>query len=198
MADDQNGGATPSVETLQAQLASAQAELAGANARIKELNQENGGHRLNANKYKGEADAAQKARDDAIAEAARIKAEIEASSEAKIKEAETKRDEALTKAQQRAVNADLRVAAKDAGMVDLDGLALLDRTKIKTNDDGDVVNAAELMADLKKAKPFLFGSATTSSTHTPPKNEKDPPKSVREMTPDQIKVWEKEHGITRR
>ena len=175
----------PTLETLQAQLAAVTAEHANAKARISELNRESQGHRLNGDAHTKAAEEAQAARDAAIAEAARIKAEIEAQSAEKLKAAEAKAVEATTKAQQKAVNADLKVAAKDAGAVDpSDVLALLDRSKLKLNDDGDVTNAAELMADLKKTKPHLFGSASTSSTaKTPPAAQA---KSVKDMTDEEF------------
>ena len=189
---DENTGATPAVETLQAQLAAATAELTNAKARITELNNESKGHRLNGDNHRKAAEDAAKARDDAIAEAARVKSEIEAATAEKLKAAETKATEALTKAQQRAVNADLRIAAKDAGASDLaDVLALLPRDKLKVNDDGDVINAAEVMAEFKKAKPHLFGATSTSSTATTPKTD-DKPKSVKDMTAAEYEAAKRE------
>jgi hypothetical protein len=76
--------------------------------------------------------------------------------------------------------ADLKVAAKDAGMVDLDGLKLLDTGELKVNDDGDVENAAEVLAKLKEAKPYLFGnpSNTSSPNNAPPAKKPDNKKGM--------------------
>ncbi len=179
MADDP----PPNIDTLTAQLAAASAELANAKARISELNNEAKGHRLNGDNHKRAAEEAAVARDAAIADKAAKLAELEAAKAEAIKAAETKAAEALSKAEQRAINADLRIAAKDAGAHDAsDILALLDRSKVKTNDAGDVTNAADLMAELKKAKPHLFGATSTSNPKDPPKPKDPAAKKVSEMT----------------
>jgi hypothetical protein len=46
----------------------------------------------------------------------------------------------------------LKAAAKRAGIVDLDALALADTSK----DDGSIANADAIVAALREAKPFLF------------------------------------------
>lgn len=179
MADDN----TPTVESLQAQLLASTAELTNARARITELNGESKGHRLNSDKSRTEAEKALKERDDAIAEHGRKQAEADAASAEKIKAEQTKATEATTKAQQRVIRADLKVAAKEAGAQDVnDVLTLLDMSKVKHNDDGDVTNAADLMAELKKGKPYLFGSTSTSNTTRTPPDPKTDPKKVKDMT----------------
>jgi hypothetical protein len=63
----------------------------------------------------------------------------------------------------------LKVEALRFGMVDLDGLKLLDLTSAKLNENGEVEGAAHLMTQLKKAKPWLFGAPSSSSaTAVPP------------------------------
>ena len=165
----------PTEDELLAQVANLTAERDAAQARIKELNGEAKGHRLNADNFRTQAEKAA-----ADAEAARNEAE------AKIAEAHAKATETLTKAQQKAVNADLRLAAKDAGAVDIgDVLALVDRSKLKLSADGDVENAAELIAEMKTAKPHLFGVATTGSTTRPPPKKETAPTKATEMTPEE-------------
>ena len=178
------------IATLQAQLTAAKAEVENARARIADLNGEAKGHRINSEKHKTEAEAAAKARDDAIAEAARVKAEIEAAAADKVKVSEAEKTEATKKAQERSVNADLKVAAKDAGAVDAaDVLALLDRSKIKLDEAGEITNAAELMADLKKAKPHLFGAASTSSTAPkPPPSQTSTREQVKNSKPEDYRA----------
>ena len=68
----------------------------------------------------------------------------------------------------RIVHAELKAAAVRAGMVDLDGIKLLDASAIKLNAAGEVDGAAALMRDLRKAKPWLFGGASSSSTAAAP------------------------------
>ncbi len=186
MADDPNPNAA-----LEAQLAAAAAELANAKARITELNNEAKGHRLNGDKHKAEAEAAAKARDDAIAEAARIKAEIEAAAAEKVKAVEAKAAETISAAELRSINADLRIAAKDADARDPSDILLqLDRSKIKRNDAGDVINAAELIAEIKKAKPYLFGAASSANPKEPPSPDPTKPKHAKDMTDAEFKEAE--------
>ncbi|HTQ70967.1 MAG TPA: phage scaffolding protein [Acidocella sp.] len=163
------------IEELEAENATLKADLAAKAARIKEVNDEAKGHRLNADNFRTQADEHKTAAERARAEA-----------EAKIAEANAKAAETMTKAQERAVTADLKVAAREAGAVDIsDALKLLDRSKLKINDDGDVENAAELLAELKKAKPYLFGDAKTSSTAEPPRPKAGDGKKATEMTKEE-------------
>ena len=56
----------------------------------------------------------------------------------------------------RLLQAELRTAAVRAGMVDLDGLKLLDTSQVTLNDRDEVVGAEALMAQMRRAKPWLF------------------------------------------
>ena len=66
----------------------------------------------------------------------------------------------------------LKAEALRAGMVDLDGLKLVDTTEVAVDATGDIVGAAALMVKLRRAKPWLFGlqigSTTTSTASAPP------------------------------
>ena len=89
-------------------------------------------------------------------------------------------------ANERIIRAELKAAALKAGMVDLDGLKLADHTAVKLNDAGEVEGADALMESLKKAKPYLFGSATTTSSTTKPPGKTDgKAKQATEMTPEE-------------
>ena len=71
----------------------------------------------------------------------------------------------------RLVRAELKAEAIRHGMVDLDGLKLLDHTSVEVDAGGEVRNGAAVMKELKRAKPWLFGqsgTASSSSTATPP------------------------------
>jgi hypothetical protein len=88
----------------------------------------------------------------------------------------------------RIVRAELKAEAVRAGMVDLDGLKLLDVTGIKVGEDGEVEGAKTIMGDLKRAKPWLFGGGSSSSTAGAPPAQ--PPKA-RLATEMDYAEWQK-------
>lgn len=148
---------------------------------VHELREENKSWRT---KHQEEA-AARKTAEDATAAASQAatdaKTAAETAAEAKIKEANTA-------AEQRIIRAELKAVAVKAGMVDLDGLKLADLTKVTLNKDGEVEGAEALMEALKKAKPYLFGAQSTSSTRTPPDPTKTEPKNAKDMTKEEWKA----------
>ena len=157
----------PTIESLQA-------ELAGARARLSEVNNEAKGHRLN---YENE-----KKRAEAIgAEMERVAKEFGD----KLTVAEQARAEALETAHVARKDAALRLAAKDAGMVDLDGLKLFDTDAVTVAADGVVTIPESYFETAKAAKPWLFGAASTSSTAPPPKQEAAKAKNAMDMTADE-------------
>ena len=142
---------------------------------VKELREENKGWRLKAQQLEKERDDHKTAAEKAAAEA-----------EGKIKEAHTA-------AEQRVIRAELKAEALKAGMVDLDGLKLADLSSIKINDAGEVEGAAELMEELKKGKPYLFGATQNSSTPGNPPNPKPPAaKKATEMTAEEYAAARKQ------
>ena len=68
-----------------------------------------------------------------------------------------------TRRSARVVRAELKAEAVRAGIVDLDGLKLLDLKNVQLTSEGELANAAELMAQLRRAKPWLFGGTSSSS-----------------------------------
>jgi hypothetical protein len=64
----------------------------------------------------------------------------------------------------RVIRAELKAEAVRAGIVDPDGLKLLDTSNAKLNKDGEVEGADALIAELKRAKPWLFGGFPSSSS----------------------------------
>lgn len=68
----------------------------------------------------------------------------------------------------RLVRAELKAEAVRAGIVDLDGLKLLDLSAAKLNQHGEVEGAAALLAGLKRDKPWLFAGHSSSSSTAPP------------------------------
>ncbi len=88
----------------------------------------------------------------------------------------------------RIVHAELKAEAIRAGIVDPDGLKLLDISTVKLNKDGEVESAGTLIADLKRAKPWLFGSSSpisTSSSSAAPPAQAPRQKLAMDMTEDE-------------
>ena len=105
-----------------------------------------------------------------------------------ITESEKKVSDANKSAEERIIRAELKASALKAGMIDLDGLKLADLSKVKLDANGEIEGADALMVDLKKAKPFLFGSGTTtSSTTPPPKPDDGKPKQATELSDAEYK-----------
>ncbi len=85
-------------------------------------------------------------------------------------------------ARTRVIRAELKAEAIKAGMIDLDGLKLIDPSEIKLDDKGEVEGAGALMSKLKRDKPWLFGAHSSSSRATPPQAQPPRQKHVTEMT----------------
>ncbi len=140
------------------------------------------GHESDATKAREEMEIAKREREEVAARASR--------------DAQAAIAEARRAADARIIQAELKAAALAAGMVDVDGLKLLDTSVVKLN-DGDVIVPDTFFLDAKKAKPWLFGQASTSSTAATPKVEPPRTKSVREMDDKERRAFEREHGIYR-
>jgi hypothetical protein len=97
-------------------------------------------------------------------------------------EAEQAIAQARAEAETRIKHAELRAHAIKAGIVDLDALKLLDASALKMNEAGEVEGADALIAEAKKAKPYLFGAANTSNPTAPPAPKPQTKKSALEMT----------------
>jgi len=76
----------------------------------------------------------------------------------------------------RVARAELKAEAVRAGMIDLDGLKLIDAASVRLNQNGEVEDAASLLARMKREKPWLFGAgASSSAAANPPRPE--PPRT---------------------
>lgn len=64
----------------------------------------------------------------------------------------------------RVLRAEMKVHALRAGMVDLDGLKLLDMGGLSLDERGEVAGGAAAMEALRRAKPWLFGGGASSSS----------------------------------
>ena len=67
----------------------------------------------------------------------------------------------------RLVQAELKAEAIRAGMVDLDGVKLIEASTVKVNEAGELMDGAEVMRALRAAKPWLFGGSSSSVARAP-------------------------------
>jgi hypothetical protein len=81
------------------------------------------------------------------------------------------------------IRAELKAEAIRAGMVDLDGLKLLNMDDVRLTEAGDVADATVMLAKLKRAKPWLFVTAASSSAAAnPPRPEAPRARHANELT----------------
>ena len=83
---------------------------------------------------------------------------------------------------ERLIRAELKAEAVRAGMVDLDGLKLVDTAGLALGADGEVQGAAARMRDMRRAKPWLFGGASSSSAAPTPPAQPPEPKRATQMS----------------
>jgi hypothetical protein len=79
----------------------------------------------------------------------------------------------------------LKAEAIKHGMVDLDGLKLIEPGGVSIGEDGEVSGAAAVMARLRRDKPWLFSATNSSSTASVPVNAMTKTKLATEMTLDE-------------
>lgn len=88
----------------------------------------------------------------------------------------------------RLVQAELRTAAARAGMIDLDGIKLVDSAGLSVNDQGELAEAPEIMARLRQEKPWLFGRGSSSSPAVAPRATPPKPKTAMEMSVEEWRI----------
>ncbi len=93
--------------------------------------------------------------------------------------------EARLDANQRLIQLDLKAEAVRAGMVDLDGLKLIDAGDVTIDDEGNVRGAAAVISRLRRDKPWLFPAQNSSSAAGVPSHAPNRPKLATEMTLDE-------------
>ncbi len=99
---------------------------------------------------------------------------------------------------QRIIRAEMKAAALQAGMIDLDGIALADLTKVSLSDKGDLVGGVELLEEMKKSKPYLFaqkGNKTEAGGKEGRPNQGGGPRKVSDMTAAEVKAEAKRRGF---
>ena len=118
-------------------------------------------------------------------EVANDPAEEMASLRARASELERQLQERSAEAEARVMRSELKSEAVRAGMIDLDGLKLIDVADIKLDDEGNIAGGAGLMAKLKREKPWLFASLSSSSVALAPPSQPSRPRLATEMSLDE-------------
>ena len=111
-------------------------------------------------------------------------------------DAETKTKAIEAAANDKILRSELRALAREAGILDIDDLKLLDVSKLKIDDDGNVTGAEDLIKAFKEAKPYKFKELTSTSATTPtPKADAGKQKKVSDMTEAEARALYKSKGI---
>ena len=128
----------------------------------------------------------------------RIDAAVKAASDAHKAETQALLQGTRDAANKRIIQAEVRAAATALGLKDADGLKLLDTSALTIDDSGDVFGVAELLAEFKKNKPYLFKEAvsdTAQSRRTPDRNS-GKPFDARTARPEEIAADAKARRLT--
>jgi hypothetical protein len=107
---------------------------------------------------------------------------------ARLDRLETGSQELLRQSERRVVLAELKVEAMRAGMIDMDGLMFLDMKAVQMDDDGSVSGGSELISQLKRSKPWLFTSSSSSSLAKVPQSRPTRQKLATEMTDEEYRA----------
>ena len=86
------------------------------------------------------------------------------------------------------MKAHLQAEATRAGIIDIDGLKMLDVSGVTITEDGEVRGASALMERVRKEKPWLFAKHSTSNTAVVPPAQPPRQKLATEMTDAEYKV----------
>jgi hypothetical protein len=85
----------------------------------------------------------------------------------------------------RLIAASLRTEAVRAGMIDLDGLKLVDLSQASLDEGDSIVGGRKIMAELRRTKPWLFGAPSTSSAAVAPTSLPVRQKTAMDMTDEE-------------
>lgn len=182
---------------------------------VRSLREEAKEHRIKASEAEQRAATLQAEAAAAKTEAERAKAEKEAAletaraeretalaaaqvdAEARIAAATTEAStKAVTAANERIIRAELKAEAIKSGMVDPEGLKLLDTSGVTIDESGEVTIPADFFENAKKAKPWLFQAVRNTSNpgNPPPRNNNDP-KPAKDWSAEERKAFERKNGI---
>jgi hypothetical protein len=85
----------------------------------------------------------------------------------------------------RLVAANLRTEAVRAGMIDLDGLKLVDLSSVTLDANDKIVDGRKIMDGLRREKPWLFGATSSSSAAVAPASQPVRQKTALEMSDEE-------------
>ena len=85
---------------------------------------------------------------------------------------------------ERLIQSELRAAAREAGMHDLDGLKLLDQSSLVLDERLELPDAGTLISRLKRDKPYLF-TRSSSTAAAPPSAAPARGRNAMDMTLDE-------------
>jgi hypothetical protein len=85
----------------------------------------------------------------------------------------------------RLIAANLRTEAVRAGIIDLDGLKLVDLSDVRLDEGDQVIGGRKIMADLRRNKPWLFGATSSSSVAVAPVSKPVRQKTAMDMTDEE-------------
>jgi hypothetical protein len=87
--------------------------------------------------------------------------------------------------QSRLIATNLRTEAVRAGMIDLDGLKLVELSSVRLDENDKIVGGRKMMAEIRRSKPWLFGPPSTSSAAVPPASLPVRQKTAMDMTDEE-------------
>lgn len=143
-----------------------------------------GDARADAAAHRVAAKAAQEEKAAALAAAKAAQEEAEA----KIKAANEQASVKIKAYEPRLIASELKLAAHQAGLIDLDLLALVKRDGIKIGEDGSITGIAEAINAFKESKPAYFKTAAAPeqkppSGHAAPAPAKNPqPTNIKDLS----------------
>jgi hypothetical protein len=107
---------------------------------------------------------------------------------ARLEKLELDNQEIRRQTDQRVILAELKVEALRANILDLEGLRLLDMTPDHLGEDGSAVDSAEVISRLKRAKPWLFATPSSSSVAKVPLSAPTRQKLAKDMSDAEYKI----------
>lgn len=125
---------------------------------------------------------------------AAVKAAVDAQ-DAKTQEILKKERDTLNR---RVIGVEVRTEAAKLGIQNMDDLKLVDTSKLAVNDEtGEVAGVAELLAEFKKTRPYLFKEPVVDTTQSLKTPKKDGAKAfdARTATKEEIEADAKSRGL---
>ncbi len=88
----------------------------------------------------------------------------------------------LDAAHHRLLQSELKAHALRAGIIDVDGLKMMDTSTLKLDDKGNLPDPTAALATFKRDKPWLFRQTSSGNPSSPPAPEPPKSRTVKEMS----------------